>query len=220
MARRRGGVDIVWLAWFTESISKWERQPEESYLLDARSPTPVPSPRRENSKGKERDNGKGKHKEQNGGTLSNQSTTGRIPIILGTQDDIATSVSVVSSATASSSTSALFDEELDLESEMDGVEESVVDPDPDAEIDLDADLEDDMEDDVDGEPDSELRPIAENTWADANDEVDAYLNESDSESADSEVGFDDPDDIIVAEEVERGSESGRYASFLSSVSFY
>ncbi|PPQ79874.1 hypothetical protein CVT25_002930 [Psilocybe cyanescens] len=34
MARRRGGIKIVWLAWFTDSIALWRRQDEKPYLLD------------------------------------------------------------------------------------------------------------------------------------------------------------------------------------------
>jgi hypothetical protein len=45
-ARRRGGIHIVWLNWFTDSIALWERQDEASYALEAlvvRAPPP-PSP--------------------------------------------------------------------------------------------------------------------------------------------------------------------------------
>ncbi|KAI0778754.1 hypothetical protein BD413DRAFT_660951 [Trametes elegans] len=38
-ARRRGGIKIVWLAWFTDSIALWHRQDETPYLLD---PEPRP----------------------------------------------------------------------------------------------------------------------------------------------------------------------------------
>ncbi len=34
MARRRGNVKIVWVAWFTDSIALWRRQEETPYLLD------------------------------------------------------------------------------------------------------------------------------------------------------------------------------------------
>ncbi|KAF8913223.1 hypothetical protein CPB84DRAFT_529609 [Gymnopilus junonius] len=34
MARKRGGIKIVWLAWFTDSIALWSRQDEKPYLLD------------------------------------------------------------------------------------------------------------------------------------------------------------------------------------------
>lgn len=34
MARRRGGIKIVWLAWFSDSIALWQRQNETPYLLD------------------------------------------------------------------------------------------------------------------------------------------------------------------------------------------
>lgn len=33
-ARRRGGVHIVWLSWFTDSIALWRRQDETPYFLD------------------------------------------------------------------------------------------------------------------------------------------------------------------------------------------
>jgi RNA polymerase II subunit A-like phosphatase len=34
MARKRGGIRIVWLAWFTDSIALWQRQDETPYLLE------------------------------------------------------------------------------------------------------------------------------------------------------------------------------------------
>lgn len=34
MARKRGGIKIVWLAWFTDSIALWSRQDEKTYFLD------------------------------------------------------------------------------------------------------------------------------------------------------------------------------------------
>ncbi|KAK7465542.1 CTD phosphatase Fcp1 [Stygiomarasmius scandens] len=34
MARKRGGIKIVWLAWFTDSVALWQRQDETPYLLD------------------------------------------------------------------------------------------------------------------------------------------------------------------------------------------
>ncbi|KAG5730615.1 RNA polymerase II subunit A C-terminal domain phosphatase [Termitomyces sp. T112] len=34
MARKRGGIKIVWLAWFTDSIATWQRQDEAPYLLE------------------------------------------------------------------------------------------------------------------------------------------------------------------------------------------
>jgi len=37
-ARKRGGMKIVWLAWFTDSIALWRRQDETPYLLDDPSP--------------------------------------------------------------------------------------------------------------------------------------------------------------------------------------
>ena len=39
MARRRGGIKIVWLAWFSDSVALWQRQDEMPYLLD---PSPPP----------------------------------------------------------------------------------------------------------------------------------------------------------------------------------
>lgn len=33
-ARKRGGIKIVWLSWFTDSIALWRRQDEIPYLLD------------------------------------------------------------------------------------------------------------------------------------------------------------------------------------------
>lgn len=33
-ARKRGGIKLVWLAWFTDSVALWERQDEAPYLLD------------------------------------------------------------------------------------------------------------------------------------------------------------------------------------------
>lgn len=33
-ARKRGGIKIVWLAWFTESTARWRHQDETPYLLD------------------------------------------------------------------------------------------------------------------------------------------------------------------------------------------
>ncbi|KDR85564.1 hypothetical protein GALMADRAFT_234505 [Galerina marginata CBS 339.88] len=41
MARKRGGIKIVWLAWFTDSIALWRRQDEKPYLLDD---PPMPAP--------------------------------------------------------------------------------------------------------------------------------------------------------------------------------
>lgn len=34
MARKRGGIKIVWLAWFTDSIALWRRQDETPYFLE------------------------------------------------------------------------------------------------------------------------------------------------------------------------------------------
>jgi len=42
MARKRGGIKIVWLAWFTDSVALWRRQDERPYLLDD-PPLPAPS---------------------------------------------------------------------------------------------------------------------------------------------------------------------------------
>lgn len=47
-ARRQGGIKIVWLAWFTDSIALWQRQDETPYLIDpepvaARGPASPPS---------------------------------------------------------------------------------------------------------------------------------------------------------------------------------
>ncbi|KAH7914757.1 hypothetical protein BJ138DRAFT_1078820 [Hygrophoropsis aurantiaca] len=42
-ARRRGGIKIVWLSWFTDSIALWRRQDETPYLLDE-PPIAPPSP--------------------------------------------------------------------------------------------------------------------------------------------------------------------------------
>lgn len=33
-ARKRGGIKIVWLAWFTDSVALWRRQDETPYFLD------------------------------------------------------------------------------------------------------------------------------------------------------------------------------------------
>lgn len=33
-ARKRGGIKIVWLSWFTDSVALWQRQDETPYLLD------------------------------------------------------------------------------------------------------------------------------------------------------------------------------------------
>ncbi|KAK7686709.1 hypothetical protein QCA50_010309 [Cerrena zonata] len=40
-ARRQGGVKIVWLSWFTDSIALWHKQDETNYLMD---PPPPPPP--------------------------------------------------------------------------------------------------------------------------------------------------------------------------------
>lgn len=41
-ARKRGGIKIVWLSWFTDSIALWYRQDETPYLLD--DPTSISHP--------------------------------------------------------------------------------------------------------------------------------------------------------------------------------
>lgn len=38
-ARKRGGIKIVWLSWFTDSVALWQRKDETPYLLD--DPAPV-----------------------------------------------------------------------------------------------------------------------------------------------------------------------------------
>ena len=44
MARKRGGIKIVWLAWFTDCIAQWQRQDEKPYLLDdLPAVAPIPS---------------------------------------------------------------------------------------------------------------------------------------------------------------------------------
>ncbi|KAF8185043.1 hypothetical protein K438DRAFT_1837313 [Mycena galopus ATCC 62051] len=40
-ARKRGGIKIVWLAWFTDCIALWQRQDEVAYLLDDSPTLPV-----------------------------------------------------------------------------------------------------------------------------------------------------------------------------------
>jgi RNA polymerase II subunit A-like phosphatase len=40
-ARRRGGIKIVWLAWFTDSIALWRHQDETPYLLEEPKPLVV-----------------------------------------------------------------------------------------------------------------------------------------------------------------------------------
>lgn len=34
-ARRQGGIHIVWLAWFLDSLALWRRQDEQAYFIDA-----------------------------------------------------------------------------------------------------------------------------------------------------------------------------------------
>ncbi len=48
-ARRQGGIKIVWVSWFTDSIAYWKRQDETPYLMDpepaqAVGPASPPSP--------------------------------------------------------------------------------------------------------------------------------------------------------------------------------
>ncbi|KAH9081749.1 hypothetical protein EDB83DRAFT_2502993 [Lactarius deliciosus] len=43
-ARKRGEIKIVWLAWFTDSIARWERQDETPYLMDEPRPSSVNAP--------------------------------------------------------------------------------------------------------------------------------------------------------------------------------
>jgi RNA polymerase II subunit A-like phosphatase len=43
MARKRGGIKIVWLAWFTDCIAFWQRRDEKPYLLDDLPAVPIPS---------------------------------------------------------------------------------------------------------------------------------------------------------------------------------
>ncbi|TFK70427.1 hypothetical protein BDN72DRAFT_887951 [Pluteus cervinus] len=38
LARKRKGINLVWMAWFTESIAMWKRQPEGAYLIDLEIP--------------------------------------------------------------------------------------------------------------------------------------------------------------------------------------
>ncbi|KAF7970876.1 hypothetical protein HWV62_22700 [Athelia sp. TMB] len=40
-ARKRGGIKVVWLAWFTDSVALWTRQDEAPYLLDDPAPVAV-----------------------------------------------------------------------------------------------------------------------------------------------------------------------------------
>ncbi|OCH95692.1 hypothetical protein OBBRIDRAFT_787897 [Obba rivulosa] len=40
-ARKQGGIKIVWLSWFTDSIALWQRQDETPYLMD---PEPASQP--------------------------------------------------------------------------------------------------------------------------------------------------------------------------------
>ncbi|KDQ63166.1 hypothetical protein JAAARDRAFT_29174 [Jaapia argillacea MUCL 33604] len=42
-ARKRGGIKIVWLSWFTDTIALWQRQDETPYLLDDPLVLPEPS---------------------------------------------------------------------------------------------------------------------------------------------------------------------------------
>lgn len=40
-ARRQGGIKIVWVSWFTDSIAQWKRQDETPYLIDPESAAAV-----------------------------------------------------------------------------------------------------------------------------------------------------------------------------------
>jgi hypothetical protein len=44
-ARRQGGIHIVWLAWFLDSLALWRRQDEQPYLIDADPATTTGTPR-------------------------------------------------------------------------------------------------------------------------------------------------------------------------------
>lgn len=46
MARKRGGIKIVWLSWFSDSVATWQRQEETPYFLDepSTSTSTLPSP--------------------------------------------------------------------------------------------------------------------------------------------------------------------------------
>jgi RNA polymerase II subunit A-like phosphatase len=48
-ARRRGGIKIVWLAWFTDSVALWQHQDETHYFLDEPSTSTAPLPAPESS---------------------------------------------------------------------------------------------------------------------------------------------------------------------------
>ncbi|KAJ6601302.1 hypothetical protein DFH09DRAFT_1257841 [Mycena vulgaris] len=43
-ARKRGGIKIVWVAWFTDCIALWQRQDEAAYLLDDALAVPATDP--------------------------------------------------------------------------------------------------------------------------------------------------------------------------------
>ncbi|KAJ7492115.1 hypothetical protein FB451DRAFT_1077957 [Mycena latifolia] len=43
-ARKRGGVKIVWVAWFTDCIALWQQQDETAYLLDDAPTVPTADP--------------------------------------------------------------------------------------------------------------------------------------------------------------------------------
>ncbi|KAJ7103031.1 hypothetical protein B0H15DRAFT_810663 [Mycena belliarum] len=43
-ARKRGGIKIVWVAWFTDCIALWRRQDETAYLLDDAPTVPAADP--------------------------------------------------------------------------------------------------------------------------------------------------------------------------------
>ncbi len=43
-ARRRGGIKIVWLTWFMDSVALWQRQDETHYFLDEPTTPSAPAP--------------------------------------------------------------------------------------------------------------------------------------------------------------------------------
>lgn len=43
-ALKQGGIHVVWMAWFTDSIAQWKRQDERHYLLEDNSVTNVSAP--------------------------------------------------------------------------------------------------------------------------------------------------------------------------------
>lgn len=49
LARKQGGIKIVWLSWFTDSIALWRRQDETPYLLDEPPAPPAPAVSKQDS---------------------------------------------------------------------------------------------------------------------------------------------------------------------------